>query len=285
MLQEGLTQLTIKNLVSGMRSVDLVGKVVRIFEPRDWEKGEKKGSVCNLFLADETGVVRLSLWNEDVDMIRNNEIKEDDVVKIRGGYVKTGYKGDPELSVGKGRIEVVKEEIKLPEKIEIDSQQIQQAKRIPINEFKEGISAETRSSIVQVYRRNPFYEVCPECGSRVSQENDKFVCKEHGIVQPKYNVVLSCVIDDGFGNIRAVFFREMAEKISGMKTEELRKLAGEDSLSLYDSLDFKGKDFILRGRIRRNSFTEEMELIVSDAEEVKAEDECENIIKGLEGKI
>ena len=52
MIRESRKQLKIKSLVSGLRSVDLVARVVRIFEERHFERDGKKGSVINLILGD-----------------------------------------------------------------------------------------------------------------------------------------------------------------------------------------------------------------------------------------
>ena len=46
-------QLKIKNLLPGLRSVDLVARVVRVFEPRDWSRGDRSGKVASLILGDE----------------------------------------------------------------------------------------------------------------------------------------------------------------------------------------------------------------------------------------
>src|SRR3990167_4322146 len=81
---------------------------------------------------------------------------------------------------------------------------------------------EIRAALVQVFDTNPFYEICPECGTRVKEIQNSFSCEEHGEVEPSYIIIVSGVLDDGTGNMRAVFFRENAEKIIGMTAKEAR---------------------------------------------------------------
>ena len=50
------------------------------------EKNGKKGKVVNLMLADETGQIRLSLWNEQVKLVEESQIKEGVVIEITNGY-------------------------------------------------------------------------------------------------------------------------------------------------------------------------------------------------------
>ena len=108
-------QMRVENLIPGLRSVDIVARITKIFPPREFSKNGKAGVVQNLSLADPTGRVRLSLWNDETKLVSEGKIKEDDVVKIERGFTKQDNTGKPELRVGKGAITVVQEDIKIPE--------------------------------------------------------------------------------------------------------------------------------------------------------------------------
>lgn len=279
LLQEGLRTLKIKNLTDGMRSVDITGKVMRIFEPRHWEKNDKKGMVANLLLGDETGVVRMVLWNEEVDLLTNGTIKEDDVIRLRGGYVRKGMNGQPEISKGQGRIDTVDEDIQAKP---LDAQPTDgQAVEKPLSAVAEGDTIAARVCLVQLYNRNPFYEVCPSCGKRMKDEP----CPDHGKVQPAHNLVISGVVDDGQGNMRAVFFREQAEILIGMTTADAQKcIEGKEPLTLYEHIKTIGREFRLTGRVRRNSFTEDIELVANAVHPVDVKQEIEQLMKTLPKK-
>jgi replication factor A1 len=282
LLKETKRELKIKNIVSGMRSVDVTGRVIQIFEPRDFERSGKKGSVVNLIIGDSTGTVRMSLWNNEIEILKSLDIKEDDIVKITGGFVKEDNRGNYELRVGKGKLEKLDEVKEIP-KIEDIKQDFERVGTKKIHDLKEGEQGEIRASLVQVFRRNPFFEVCPKCGVRVEKEGDVWKCKDHDKVEPKHEALLSGVVDDGSGNIRVVFFRNLAENVLGKKAEELREIVSKegDLFSVYDNLDSLGKEFVMRGRVKKNQFTERLEFIVNEVDEVDVKKECEDLVKKI----
>ena len=134
--------------------------------------------------------------------------------------------------------------------------------------------------MVQIFKRNMFYDVCPVCGGRLNNSE----CKEHGPVNPQFQMIVSGVIDDGTENIRAVFFREMAEKIFGMGVDEARALQSKAANpdEIYEKFSGLGKDYIFRGRIKRNDLTESMEMIVNEIEDVDIKKEAENLIAKMQ---
>ncbi|MFB6089251.1 MAG: hypothetical protein ABEK36_05725, partial [Candidatus Aenigmatarchaeota archaeon] len=69
LLKKSDKSLKIENVVSGMNSVNTLGRVTQVFEPRTFERDDGEGKVCNIILADETGSVRMSLWDEQVNLI------------------------------------------------------------------------------------------------------------------------------------------------------------------------------------------------------------------------
>jgi ssDNA-binding replication factor A large subunit len=283
MIRETRRQLKIKNLVSGLRSVDLVARIVRISEERQFEREGRKGSVLNLLLGDETGLVRLSLWNEETRLVKEGKLKEGDTVRVTGGWVKSDNRDNPELRIGRGAIEKVDQEVKLPEMKQLE-QDFQAVREAPIRDFREGGQYETRAALVQVFRRNPFFMVCPQCEARIKEREGKFFCDDHGEVEPKPALVLSGIMDDGTGNIRAVFFRELAERMFGKGTSELRELADKatDPMSVFDQVQGLGRDFMFTGRVKRNAFTENLEFMASGIGDVDVKGEAEKLLKGLE---
>src|SRR3989338_6867593 len=96
LLKDEKRLLKVGNVVPGIKTLDIVAKVVRVFEPREFEKEGKKGAVQSLILGDETGTIRMPLWNEEIKLLENLGIKEGDVVKISGGFAKLDYKGQAE---------------------------------------------------------------------------------------------------------------------------------------------------------------------------------------------
>src|SRR3990167_9287740 len=50
-------RLKISEVLSGMKKVNIIGKVIRLFPVREFVRNDKKGKVANLFIADESGNV------------------------------------------------------------------------------------------------------------------------------------------------------------------------------------------------------------------------------------
>jgi len=285
LLRQANKDLKIRNIVSGMRSVDITAKVLEISEIREFEKKGKSGSVVNLVLGDDSGTVRFSMWNDEIGLLKTLGIVEDSVVKISGGYAKEDNRGNMEVRLGKsGTVE------KLEGKdIEVNRQDAVKGSRTienrKISDFKTGDYNKVRASLVQVFKRDPFFEVCPECGSRVEKSGGKWSCKEHGEVEPQYHMVVSGVIDDGSGNIRAVFFREAAEKVLGKESEKVRELCLKEGFeSFLENSDVMGKEFIMTGRVKENDFTNKMEFVVNDVKDVNVKDEINCMLSCVQDK-
>jgi ssDNA-binding replication factor A large subunit len=274
--------LKIKNVVPGMRSVDVTGRIIRVSARKDFERDGRMKGVINVTLGDETGVLRLSLWDAETELVEKLDLNENEVINIRNGYVKENGRGDTEIRLGRmGRIS--KSDEKIPE-VNTIRKDFEVVNLKSIANLKEEEYSEVKASLVQVFKRNPFFEVCPRCDSRLEKDGDAWKCRDHGKVEAKYNLVLSGVIDDGSGNIRVVFFRDMAEKVFGTGMELLRKIASEnkDSLTIYDQIKL-GKEFIIRGKIKKNQFTEKMELVANSVEDVNPKKEAEKMVQRIEG--
>ncbi len=88
-----------------MRRIDIEGKITEIGEAREvMTKFGAASRVANAAFEDDSGTIKLSLWNEDID-----KVAVDDKVKIENGYV-TSFRGETQLNVGRyGKLSVIKE--------------------------------------------------------------------------------------------------------------------------------------------------------------------------------
>ena len=227
LIKDSRRNLKIKNVLPDMRNVDITATVVSVFEPREYDSKGKKGVVAGMILGDETGTIRLPLWNEEVKLLSSLGISQSDAVKITGAWAKKDNRGGVELRLGrKGMVKKLKKG-EAPEIGAASAEprtghgQPDMGKRTDIAMASPGENITIKGCIVQVYKKKPYYEVCPQCGSRVEESRKKFVCKEHGEVEPSLNLLVSGVIDDGTGNIRVVFFRDHAERLFGKPKEEI----------------------------------------------------------------
>ncbi|MEM4733146.1 MAG: OB-fold nucleic acid binding domain-containing protein [Candidatus Bathyarchaeia archaeon] len=89
--------MKISELKNGMKRVNVEAKVVEKGAPRQVMSRFKDETytVADAVIADETGRIKLTLWNEQID-----QVNVDDTIRIENGYV-TSFKGEPQLNVGK----------------------------------------------------------------------------------------------------------------------------------------------------------------------------------------
>jgi replication factor A1 len=89
--------LNVKDLREGMKRVNVEAKVVEKGEPREVMSRFKDETykVADAVVADETGSIKLTLWNEQID-----QVNVDDTIKVENGYV-TSFRGEIQLNVGR----------------------------------------------------------------------------------------------------------------------------------------------------------------------------------------
>ena len=88
------------------RAVNVTAKVVSKSEIREIPMGRDGSAhkVCDALVGDETGVVYLTLWDDNIE-----KVNEGDTLRVENGYV-TLFKGNIRLNIGKyGKLEPAKE--------------------------------------------------------------------------------------------------------------------------------------------------------------------------------
>jgi hypothetical protein len=273
-------ELKIGSIMGGMRSVSLTARVLKIEETRAFKTDRAEGKVCSIRLGDETGIIRLTLWNDQIG--KAEELKRDSLVKITNAFAKDNF-GKAELSLGKlGKLEKVQDSAAIIYADEIEQKFVSEQgsassqkhyDEIGISGLREGSNARIRACIAQVFESSPFFLTCPECSMRVEE-----ACKLHGKSEP--NLVISGIVDDGTGNIRAVFFRSAAESLLGMSTAEAWQIyePRRNAESIISRIPL-AKDFILKGFVKRNKLYERLEFVVNEVEEVNVKREIEKMMK------
>ena len=84
-----------------LSKVVLVGKVIACSDVRAFNREDgSSGNVANLTLADETGSIRVVLWDDAADLVKVGDIVFGDSIQV-SGFVREGRNG-LEVSVGRG---------------------------------------------------------------------------------------------------------------------------------------------------------------------------------------
>jgi replication factor A1 len=80
-------------------NVGFVAKVMSVFPAKEFNRNDGTvGRVANLMVADETGSIKITLWDDRANLVKNGDIEIGQVFQI-SGYVKEGYSGI-EVNVG-----------------------------------------------------------------------------------------------------------------------------------------------------------------------------------------
>lgn len=254
--QEG-GKLTAEKIIPGMRSVEFLGKVQKVFDTVNFDKGTRKGQVRSFVAGDETGTIRIVLWNDQVEKIQT--LKENDIIRIENAYVKEN-KGQKELHLNENS----KVEINPPgetiSEVKITKQGRARKKIEQLQENDNGV--EILGTIVQTFEPR-YFEVCPTCNKRARMiaGGTDFVCEEHGKIAPKYSYVMNLILDDGTGTIRSVFFKNQAENLTGKKEEDF--LAMKESQEKTEQLktDLLGEVVKVVGRVAKNTMFDRLEFV------------------------
>lgn len=250
-------RLQIKNILSGMRSVETLGKVTNVFELREFKTGDREGKVANIVIADATGRIRVVMWGEQAENIK--KIKEGDIIKIVGGYVRENQ-NRPEIHMNERSKLILNPEGETISNI-AEAEQRAQAQRKAISDISEPMeNIELLGTIVQAFDPK-FFEVCPNCGKRARPEGSSFVCQQHGSVSPDYSYVMNLILDDGTETMRCTFFRNQAERLLEKTKEQM--LQYKDNPQSFDQLktSLLGNIVKLVGRVNKNEMFDRLEFI------------------------
>ena len=94
--------MEIKDVQPNQGNIDLVLTIKDKGEARTFEKFGKTGRVCSATAKDDSGEIKLTLWNDDVD-----KVKAGNKIHLKNGWCSE-YQGERQLSSGKfGEIEVL----------------------------------------------------------------------------------------------------------------------------------------------------------------------------------
>jgi replication factor A1 len=243
----------IKDLVSGMNSVDVLAKIITNYGIREFQKENKQGRVASLLIGDDTGTCRMVLWDVNhIKEIEENKIKEEKVVLLKNAYIKENN-GFKEVHLGnRSSIEYPNEKINV---IIYNLSQTLTTKKIKDLIPNDYVNIE--GTVVQAFEPR-FYDSCPECRKKINEEGK---CETHGIVEKKEVPIVNIYIDDGTENIRVVLFSENANKL--IKKEETLKNSDEFRDEVL------GKQLKIQGRVIRNDMFDRNEFRANNIEELK----------------
>ncbi|MFH1506287.1 MAG: OB-fold nucleic acid binding domain-containing protein [archaeon] len=253
-------KLQVQNILAGMHNVEVCGKVVRKYELREFSTEKRSGKVASFLIADETGLIRVVLWNDQTDLF--NEFNEGDTIRIKGAYVRENNDRKELHLREESKLEVNPKGVKI--KAGPSASDVVEAVRKQIKDLAaEDQNVEVLATVVQIFDPN-FFELCPECNKRVRLRENAFECEKHGKVEPKFSYVMNTFLDDGTDNVRAVFWRDQVQKLLGKTHEELLEMKDKPSELEPAKTDLLGNIIKVTGRMKKNETFDRLELVSTD---------------------
>jgi replication factor A1 len=272
--------LKIENVVPEMRKVMIKGKVLRVSDMNTFSRDdeEEDGKVQNMVLGDDTGTIRVTLWDEQTEIAEN--VDEGDVIEMSGCYTVEDDRDNAEVRRGDSAQVKMGDE---NEREDVDEVEMQSTSEVAISEVSgEGNSFKVTGMLMTVYTSNPFYRVDPDSGDTVRENDDGEYVTEDGteVENPEGRLAVSAVLDDGTENIRAVFFGDQARDMLDL-TEEQEKDMDTDAVE-EASEKVMGKEIEIEGRTRYNDYFDTIEILVNSMKEVDQEEKIDEMLEIME---
>ena len=218
--------LKVKDLLPGMRGIALNLRVMRKYELREFTREGRQCKVASFLAGDETGVTRVTLWNEQADKI--NTIEDGMTVQVKDGSVKDNQ-GRTELHLGmNGDI------ILSPRGVEVS---------VNANAAERSYTAKKISELSQ---GDEYVDIL---GTIVQVFDPRTFAKKDG----SQGIVANMIVDDGSGTIRVSFCGDDVKTLLGEAADKPELLA--DS-----KLELLGQIIKVQGRCKLNPAYNQIEL-------------------------
>ena len=101
--------IKIENITPESGPVNFIARIISVFDTKEFTRNDGTiGRVGNLIVGDETGKVKLTLWDNMADLIKMGKIKAGQSVQV-SGFAKQGYSG-VEVNIGNNGVLTESEE-------------------------------------------------------------------------------------------------------------------------------------------------------------------------------
>lgn len=262
--QDRYNDRTISQLEENETNTKLRVRVTTINEINTFTRTDgREGRVRAVYVADETGEIQVSLWDDATD-IKFTEgaaiIIENPVVQLQENRLRLSISGgstlrqarpeEAELMPTMHEIENMLFVEKMIEDIEDDDQHIK-----------------IKGNIQEINGEKILYAMCPNCNKRIVQSEEGYICDHCGekIEEPDYLMIIQTVLQDETGSVTATFFRKQAEELIQTTTDEVIEVfqqTGDESSMSSKIEDLIGHEVTIVADAQYNDYNEDVRLNV-----------------------
>ncbi|MBD3342722.1 MAG: DUF2240 family protein [Candidatus Lokiarchaeota archaeon] len=182
-----LTDIDIKvsDIKPNMKNITLIGRIKEIYRINKFKRNDgSEGLVGSFLLHDETGDIRVVLWDEQTNILNENNFQINELVKILNGYAKEGKRGGLEMHIGRySKMIVAPDDVDYKKYPKISKNYIE-IKDISLSQP----SVSVKGKIIRIFSLNEFVRKDGNAGK-----------------------VRSLVLMDNTGSIRITFWNDMTQ--------------------------------------------------------------------------
>lgn len=255
---------TISQLEENEQNVKLRVRVTNINEINTFTRNDgRDGRVRAVYVADETGEIQVSLWDDDTD-IKFTEgsalIIENPSINLQQNTLRLSITNSSTIRQARQD-----EAEAMPSTREIEA-------KLYVEKYIEDIEEEdahikVSGVIEEINGEKLLYAMCPNCNKRITQSEEGYICDICGekIEEPNYLMIVSCVIQDDTGSITTTFFRKQAEELIGATTDEVIEIfeqTGDETSMASKVEDLIGHEITVIADSNFNEYDEDIRLNV-----------------------
>ena len=238
----------------------IIGRVIELNEITKFDRDNgDTGSVRNIEIADDTGSIKVVLWDKDTEM----DLELGMPIKLQNPRISLDRDNRIQATVNRGTtiLEPSENEIdKLPTYDEL-IEAIFVPKTIE-SLLEDDTNVCVTGVIKEVSTDRNILKKCPNCGGNVEQTDIENICNfcDYEFDEPDYTLMIPTEIEDDTGEIQTTFFGKLAEELIGMKTEDVVELF-EEGNGIEDKLqDLQGMTIEIIANVSFDDYNERSRL-------------------------
>lgn len=239
----------------------IIGRIVELNDVREFDRDNgDTGSVRNIEIADDTGSLKVVLWDKDA----RKDFEMGEPIKLQNPRLSLDMENRIEATVSRSTT------ILQPSESEIEKlptyEELKEAIYTP--KAIESLSDDDTNvcvtgTISDINTDRTLLKKCPHCNSTINDSgDDEFICDYCGesFDEPKYVLMIPTRIEDDTGDISVTFFDSLAEELVGMKKEEIIATE-EEGYGIAGKLeDLKGLTIEIIANVGFDDYNEESRL-------------------------
>ncbi|TXT60877.1 MAG: hypothetical protein BAJALOKI2v1_70029 [Promethearchaeota archaeon] len=114
--------IPIGEIEEGMTNILLLGIIYKIFNTHEFKrKDESFGKVGSFLMADPSGLIKIVLWDNAVDIVSKEYFKIGEIIRVVNGFARNGRDNQIEVHLSKkGKVIISPEDVSRKEALELE---------------------------------------------------------------------------------------------------------------------------------------------------------------------